>query len=41
MELGWSTEGGAVAAGERVGEVGDGAAVEGGVVAAGECCVGR
>lgn len=36
MEVWWTTEGGAVAAGERVGKVGDGATVEGGVLATGE-----
>jgi len=41
MELWGPTEGGAVAAGERVGKVGDGAAVEGGDVAGGEWCMGR
>jgi len=41
MELWWPTEGGAVAAGERVGKVGDGAAVEGGDVAGGEWRLGR
>lgn len=33
VELWWPAEGGAVATGERVGKVGDGAAVEGGVLA--------
>ncbi|MCI66984.1 hypothetical protein A2U01_0088242, partial [Trifolium medium] len=33
MKLWWPTEGRTVAASERVGKVGDGAAVEGGVVA--------
>jgi len=40
MELWWPTEGGAVTAGERVGKVGDGAAVEGGDLAGGEWCIG-
>jgi len=40
MELWWPTEGGAVTAGERVGKVGDGAAVEGGHVAGRELCMG-
>lgn len=40
MELWWPAEGGAVATGERVGKIGDAAAVEGGYVAARECCMG-
>lgn len=40
MELWWPTEGGAVAAGKRVGKVGDGAAVEGSELAGGEWCIG-